>query len=137
MPTAKTLLALDVGEKRIGVALADTGVRIAMPFDTIEVDGNEIAAIAEIIVRENIDAIVVGYPRNQAGLPTQQTAYVVEFSKQLEGLELPVEFQDESLTSVVAEDWLKAHKRPYTKGDIDAQAAAIILQDYIEERYGV
>jgi putative transcription antitermination factor YqgF len=62
---------------------------------------------------------------------------VVEFSKQLEGLELPVEFQDESLTSVVAEDRLKAHKRPYTKGDIDAQAAAIILQDYIEERYGV
>lgn len=132
----KTLLALDIGEKRTGVALADTAVRIAVPYDTIDVDGTEIATITEIIVREKVDVIVVGYPRNQAGLPTAQTSYVESVADRLKDVDVPIVFQDESLTSVIAEDRLKAHKRPYTKADIDAQAAAIILQDYLEITYG-
>lgn len=136
MSATKNLLALDVGEKRIGVALADTAVRIAVPYDTVEVDGNEIATIGALVVSESINIIVVGYPRNQAGLATAQTLYVEKFVEQLAHLEATIVFQDESLTSVMAEERLKAHKRPYAKGDIDAQAAAIILQDYIEEQYG-
>lgn len=136
MPISKTLIALDVGEKRIGVALADTGVRIAVPYDTIEVDGDEVKNIIELVEREQASIVVVGYPRNQSGLPTLQTAFVERFVERLEDLDAEIVFQDESLTSVIAEDQLKAHKRPYTKGDIDAQAAAIILQDYIEEKYG-
>ncbi len=136
MPINKTLVALDVGEKRIGVALADTGVRIAVPYDTIEVDGKEIENIIELVMSESASIVVVGYPRNQSGLPTLQTAYVEKFVENLSELDAEVVFQDESLTSVMAEDQLKAHGRPYTKGDIDAQAAAIILQDYIEEHYG-
>lgn len=136
MPASKNLLALDVGEKRIGVALADTGIRIAVPYDTIEVDGSELRTIAELIVSEAIHTVVVGYPRNQAGLATAQTIYVEKFAEQLTGFEAQIKFQDESLTSVMAEERLKMHKRPYSKGDIDAQAAAIILQDYIEENYG-
>ena len=136
MPTSKTLIALDVGEKRIGVALADTGVRIAVPYDTIEVDGDEIKSIIELVEREQASIVVVGYPRNQSGLPTLQTVFVERFVERLEDLDAEIIFQDESLTSVIAEDQLKAHKRPYTKGDIDAQAAAIILQDYVEEKYG-
>ena len=136
MPINKTLAALDVGEKRIGVALADTSVRIAVPYDTIEVDGSELKTIAELILRESASVIVVGYPRNQAGLATAQTAYVQQFAEQLEEFDVEIAFQDESLTSVMAEDQLKAYGRPYSKGDIDARAAAIILQDYIEEKYG-
>ena len=136
MPVSKALLALDVGEKRIGVALADTSVRIAVPYDTIEVDGNEVTAITELVVRESVDTLVVGYPRNQLGLATAQTAYVERFAEQLTELGVTIAFQDESLTSVAAEERLKAHARPYTKADIDAQAAAIILQDYLEEQYG-
>jgi putative Holliday junction resolvase len=136
MPISKTLIALDVGEKRIGVALADTGVRIAVPYDTIEVDGDEIKSIIELVEREQASIVVVGYPRNQSGLPTLQTVFVERFVERLEDLDAEIIFQDESLTSVIAEDQLKAHKRPYTKGDIDAQAAAIILQDYVEEKYG-
>lgn len=132
----KTLIALDIGEKRTGVALADTAVRIAVPYDTIDVDGTEIATITEIIVREKVDAIVIGYPRNQAGLPTAQTSYVESVADKLKDVDVPIVFQDESLTSVIAEDRLKAHRRPYTKADIDAQAAAIILQDYLEITYG-
>lgn len=136
MAASKNLLALDVGEKRIGVALADTSVRIAVPYDTIEVDGNEVLSITELIVSEKISTLVIGYPRNQAGLATAQTAYVERFAEQFAELDVDIAFQDESLTSVMAEERLKNHKRPYSKADIDAQAAAIILQDYLEVRYG-
>ena len=132
----KTLLCLDVGEKRIGVAVADTSVRIAVPFATIEVDGDEITSIAELVIKEEATTIIVGYPRNQKGEPTTQTDYVEKFVKRLEPLDVTIEFQDESLTSVIAEQRLKSYKKPYSKGDIDAQAAAIILQDHLELYYG-
>lgn len=134
--SSSTLIGLDVGEKRIGVSVADTAVRIAVPFSTVEVDGTEIETIAEIVVKEGADTIVVGYPRNQAGEATAQTAYVEAFVSRIETLAPNIVYQDESLTSVMAEQQLKAHNKPYTKGDIDAQAAAIILQDYLELHRG-
>ena len=132
MSSNRTLVGLDVGEKRIGVAVGDTGVRIAVPFTTIEVDGSEMQSIAEIVLKERADTVVVGYPRNQSGEPTAQTRYVEQFAAQLENIAGTIVFQDESLTSVLAEQYLQSHKKPYTKADIDAQAAALILQDYIE-----
>lgn len=131
---AKTLIALDVGEKRIGVAVADTSVRIAVPFTTLEVDGTELKEIALLAVKEQADTIVVGYPRNQSGEPTAQTEYAENFAGQLKDI-AEVQFQDESLTSVMAEQQLKSLGKPYTKGEIDARAAAIILQDYLEIHY--
>lgn len=129
---SQSLVCLDVGEKRIGVAVADTSVRIAVAFDTVLVDGNELNNIAEIVIREGTKTIVVGYPRNQQGETTAQTAYVENFAKQLETIVDDIVFQDESLTSVIAERRLISMKKPYTKADIDAQAAAIILEDYME-----
>src|SRR3989344_868757 len=128
---SKQLLSLDVGERRIGVAVADAAIRIPVALETIEVDGSELTAIAKIVTLDSIDTIVVGYPRNQSGEPTAQTTYVLQFAQQLKDM-APVVFQDESLTSVIAEQQLKADKRPYTKGDIDARAATLILQDYLE-----
>lgn len=133
MSQSKTFLALDVGEKRIGVALGDSGVRIAVPFDTIEVNGTELEQIARIVIDENVSTVVVGYPRNQAGEPTAQTAFVEEFAKRLQDIAPKLEFQDESLTSVLAEQRLQSYGKPYSKGEIDAQAATIILQDYLEQ----
>jgi len=130
--TSQSLVCLDVGEKRIGVAVADPSIRIAVAFDTIEVDGNELSKIAEIVIRENAETIVVGYPRNQQGETTAQTAYVERFAENLQDIAKNIVFQDESLTSVMAENRLIDMKKPYTKGDIDAQAAAIILEDYME-----
>ncbi len=134
MSQNKSYLALDVGEKRIGVAVGDSGVRIAVPFETIEVDGSEIERIARLVIDQNADIVVVGYPRNQSGDATAQTEFVETFAKQLEDIAPQLVFQDESLTSVIAEQQLKSYQKPYTKGDIDAQAAAIILQDYLEQR---
>lgn len=136
MTQNKTLIGLDIGERRIGVALADTGVRIAVPHDTLEVNGDELKAIAKLYVDQDASVLVLGYPRNQSGEATKQTEYVEVVAEQLRAMELPVEFQDESLTSVLAENQLKSYNQPYTKGDIDKYAAALILQDYLEQRYG-
>lgn len=132
MSHKRSFLCLDVGEKRIGTAVGDDAIRLAVPFETIEVDGNEIEAIARLAVTESADTIIVGYPRNQSGETTAQTAYVEAFARRLTDI-AEIIFQDESLTSVIAEERLKSYKKPYTKGDIDAQAAAIILQDYLEQ----
>ena len=132
MTKARRALALDVGEKRIGVAHGDSAVRIAIPYDTIERDGSEVETIARLVIDGGVDEIVVGYPRNQSGEPTQQTEYVEEFAAQLKYLPAKIVFQDESLTSVLAEQQLKASGKPYQPGDIDALAASIILEDYLE-----
>lgn len=128
------LLALDVGEKRIGVAYASSETPIAISLTTINVDGTEIKKILDIINDKNVGVVVVGYPRNQSGEPTAQTTIIESFAKRLREY-VEVIFQDESLTSVMAEDNLRLSGRPYEKADIDALAARIILQDYLEENY--
>src|ERR1700712_4453322 len=133
---SRTFISLDVGEKRIGVAVADDSVRIAVPYTTIVVDGTELEQIAKLAIDQSADVIVIGYPRNQQGEATAQTDYVEKFAKQLEDLGPKLVFQDESLTSVIAEQRLIDQKKPYSKGDIDANAASIILQDYLEANYG-
>lgn len=130
----RNFLALDVGERRIGVALADYGVKIAVPFDWLENDDKIIEKITELAIDHDIDEIIIGYPRNQSGEPTKQTQYVEDFAKRLAEIDLDVEikFQDESLTSVQAEQRLGSNLKD--KGQIDAEAASIILQDYLESR---
>ena len=129
---AKNFLALDVGEKRIGLAMADSQVRIAVPFGWVANDERGMEELAEIMLRHDISLVVVGYPRNQSGEPTQQTEFVVDFVRRLGQLDIDAEiaYQDESLTSVQAEQRLAGKIKD--KGEIDAEAASIILQDYLE-----
>lgn len=135
MSPNKALIALDVGEKRIGVAIADGVVAIASPFVTIEADDTEISQVSRIVQQENVGTIVIGYPRNQSGEPTAQSEVVEKFRSRLEGaVNIAIVYQDESLTSVLAEERLKSYRKPYTKADIDALAAALILQDYVETK---
>ena len=129
-------IALDIGEKRIGVAEADSSTRFPRPIGVVDVDGLELERLREMITEVQPTEIIVGYPRNQAGEPTKQTAAVMTFAKNLDKYGVPLLYQDESLTSVMAEDYLKKQKKPYTKADIDAHAAAIILGDFLEARYG-
>ena len=130
---AKNLLGLDIGTRRI---VANSSIKIAIPLTTIEVnDGDEILQINKIIVNEKIDTIVAGLPRNMSGEETAQSVYTKEFLENFKLSVNEIKFQDESLTSVQAENILKSYKKPYTKGDIDMQAAAIILQDYLEENF--
>lgn len=128
------ILSLDVGEKRIGVARADSSTRIAVPVGTINVDGSEWQEIAHIARMNSTNFFVLGLPRSNEGNETAQSAYVRQFAKTLiEKIpEAKIRFQDESLTSVVAEERLKSRKKKYEKGEIDAEAASIILQDFLE-----
>ena len=128
------ILALDVGEKRIGVARADSGTRIAVPVGYIEVNGSEWQEIAKMARLNNTNFFVIGLPRSNEGNETKQSLYVRQFVKKLTEKvpEARVRLQDESLTSVLAEKRLKSRKKPYAKGDIDAEAACIILQDFLE-----
>lgn len=126
-----SVVALDVGDKRIGVAHAETSLRLPVPYTTIDVDGLEVNRLREVVAEFEPKVIVVGYPRNQQGEATQQTQKVKDFSQKLVQFGKEIVFQDESLTSVLAVEQLQASGRPYNKPDIDAQAAAIILGDYL------
>jgi putative Holliday junction resolvase len=133
MDNKRTYLGLDVGEQRIGVAQGDSIGRIAQPIATVEVGSNEVAAIKTLVADYDVTDLVVGKPRNQSGDETPQTQWVKAFAdEKLANLGLIIHWQDESVTSVIAEERLKARKKPYSKGDIDAEAASIILQDYLE-----
>ena len=128
------IIGLDVGEKRIGVAKVDSDTRIAVPVGFINVDGLEYQEIAQVARMNNTNIFVIGLPRSNEGNETQQSLYVRNFAKVLveQIPDAKVRFQDESLTSVVAEERLKSRKKKYEKGDIDAEAASIILQDFVE-----
>ncbi len=133
MSQNKQYLALDIGEKRIGVALADSQVRIPIAIETIAMNDETFRAdIARLVTAHDIDTIVIGYPRNQSGEATAQTAYVEAKAAELKDIDAKVEFQDESLTSVIAQQRLDAKAGAYQKEAIDAEAAAIILEDYLE-----
>ncbi len=128
------IIGLDVGEKRIGVAKVDSSTRIAIPVGYVLVDGSEWQEIARIARMNSTDWFVLGLPRSNEGNETKQSLYVRNFAKVLVE-KIPgakIRFQDESLTSVVAEERLKSRKKRYEKGEIDAEAASIILQDFIE-----
>ena len=134
------IIGLDVGEKRIGVAKCDTSVRIAIPQNTIAVDGTEFQQIAKIAQLIGTDFFVLGLPRSNQGTETAQSEFVKKFAVELKK-HLPsakIRFQDESLTSVEAEARLKSKKsyrrsgKLFKKGEVDSEAATIILQDFLE-----
>ena len=135
------LIALDVGEKRIGVAKADSSVKIAVPLGMVPVDGQEINAIVRLCNVQNVDNIVIGMPRNLQGQLTQQSEYVKKFTESLNatlqsvkpnGKIIGLFYQDESLTSVQAKQNLQSRAYDKKSGDIDAEAATLILQDFLE-----
>ena len=128
------VLGLDVGEKRIGVARADSSTRIAVPIGFLNVDGTEWRELGRLSQLHGTTLFVIGLPRSNEGNETAQSVYVRNFAKALV-TRIPgakVRFQDESLTSVLAEERLKKRRKVYEKGEIDAEAASIILQDFLE-----
>ncbi|MEA1958383.1 MAG: Holliday junction resolvase RuvX [Chloroflexota bacterium] len=130
------ILGLDVGGKRIGVALS-TGL-IAVPLTVIESAGgdedfNRVLALAD---EYDAERIVVGLPRSMDGSIGSQAESVIEFSKGLaKRTDIPIDTCDERLTTVTAERLLRegGARRGKRKANIDAMAASVILQAYIDE----
>ncbi len=126
------IVALDVGAKRIGVATAHVVARLAAPLQTLEVTDDIVQQILQILTEQQAVALVVGLPRGMEGQETAQTHAVEEFIGGFrQQITIPVYWQDEAVTSVLSEAALQTKKGSYTKGDIDAHAAALILEDFL------
>jgi len=131
-------LGLDIGDRWIGVALSDPGGILASPLTIIERtdDSQALAAIADIINKEQVGKIVVGLPLSLDGTLSGQAGKVKEFTDKLaEQIKIPLEYRDERLTTVMAQRLKRASggKKGRGKTRDDAEAAAVILQGYLDE----
>jgi putative Holliday junction resolvase len=130
-------LGLDVGERRIGVAIADELGLIASPFAVVRRRPGDLKDIRDLAQQKAVIRVVVGMPTGMSGREGPQAATVRAFADELAevlGPDLPIEFWDERLTTAVAERALRGQgsTRSRRKGDVDAMAAAVILQGYLD-----
>jgi putative Holliday junction resolvase len=136
-------LGIDYGARRIGLALSDATATLASPWrllqrppseaETLRLMIKEIAALAKD--DDGLEAVIVGWPRRLDGSPTHQTAIVETFASALKAqIAVPVILQDERLSSHEAESRLAARETDWRKrkAKLDAAAAAVILQDYLD-----
>jgi len=127
-----SVMALDVGSRRIGVALAHPTARLAQPLLTLDRSDKTLEDIQKLIDEHSVGSIAVGLPRSLDGNITQQTRDTIVFINQLRAFtSVPVFEQDEALTSRQAEAELIDRAKPYTKADVDSLAATYILQDFL------
>lgn len=139
------ILAIDLGRKRIGLALSDPSATLARPWKVLERGAsdrkalNEIARVAGELAAEDdgLGQVVVGLPLRLDGSPTDQTPHVQEMAEGLRRrIAVPVVLQDERLSSHEADSRLAVNERDWRrrKAQLDAAAAAVILQDYLDAR---
>lgn len=130
-----SIMALDYGNARVGVAIGHSVARIPHPHGAFSTGDTLFSDLEKLIKAENVQRLVVGMPYAPGGGDTEQTMLVRDFVAELEKrLTVAVTTIDESLSSVEAEKLLGGQR--VDKGVIDAYAAAIILQRYFEEQVG-
>jgi putative Holliday junction resolvase len=137
------VIGIDLGDRRIGVAVSDATGTLARPLKTIQRGSSEQAAIAliratidELAQDDEVACIVVGLPTRLDGSDSDQTPKVRKFVQRLAAeVDVPVVMQDERLSSHEAEARLAATERDWRKrkAQLDAAAAAVILQDYLDQ----
>ena len=130
------ILALDVGDRRIGIALSDSAQIIATPHSvyTRVGWGPDVKHIRKLYDENEAVLVVCGLPRNMDGSVGFQAEKVQAFASQLEKAGLPIAFQDERLSTVSAHQALieGGMRRDDRKGTVDKVAAAVILQTYLD-----
>lgn len=137
------IVGLDVGERRIGVAVSDPTATLARPVGTVRTSGLTGDAVEQASLElarlaaedDGVASVVVGLPRRLDGRPNEMTPKVEAFAAELgRRTSLPIVLQDERLSSREAESRLAERERDWRvrKARLDAAAAAIILQDYLD-----
>lgn len=126
--------AIDVGDIRVGLAIASKAAMLPRPFATLNNDAKIWDRLNEIFAENAVDTVVVGLPQNRDNKDTKQTQKTRNFVKKLEEkLRVTIEWQDEALSSARAKDELISRGKRFDKEDIDALAATLILEDYLKE----
>ncbi len=130
-------LALDLGEKRIGVALSDGLKMVAQAHEVFIRTSRkaDFAHVRELIQRENVSRIVIGLPISMDGTEGDMARWARDYGRDLgEKLEIEIVFWDESFSSEIAAESMAAYgySRKKMKGKLDAVAAAVILQGYLD-----
>lgn len=135
---------MDIGERRIGVAVSDDSGRIARPLTTLQraSKANDFSRLARLVIEQAVGSLVIGLPLNadgSAGPQAQRTErYAAGLAESLRaaGLDLPMTFWDEHLSTEHAQEAMIAAGRRVRdrRTRIDAVAAAVILQDYLDEQ---
>lgn len=129
------VLGIDHGDARIGLAVAETIIGIAHPHAVIESNEKALQEIADLVVKESIETIVIGLPLSLSGEEGKQASVVRLFADKLSRIiEAKIIFQDERLSSRHAENILIGmnKSRDERKAGADAHQAAIILQTYLD-----
>ncbi|MEP7118240.1 MAG: Holliday junction resolvase RuvX [Acidobacteriota bacterium] len=138
-------LGIDYGGRRIGLALSDASGTLASPLRVFERPRSEpetVRLVCQEITRlmaedDGLATVVVGWPRRLDGTPTEQTPIVEAFARAIgTAVAIPVVLRDERLSSHEAEERLAIKERDWRKRKLklDAAAAAIVLQDFLDER---
>ncbi len=137
------ILGLDVGERRVGIAISDPTATLARPLQTLVRGSREedSAAVAALVAEHNVGLIVVGQPLSLDGTEGPQARRVARYADALAArLGIPLIPWDERFTTAVAEEILrqnrKKKRRACAKDEVDAVAAAVILQSYLDSRNG-
>lgn len=132
-------LGLDLGTRTLGVAISDDLRFLARPVETVRFDEDDLSTaknyVLAILKKESIDTIILGFPKNMDGSVGSQGQYSETFKSMLEeDLDVPILLWDERLTSKVASNMMKDQKlkRKQRKDAIDAMAATVILQSYLD-----
>jgi putative Holliday junction resolvase len=134
-------MALDVGEKKIGVAISDALLLTAQSRPTLHRKNlkSDISILGRLAEENEVHEIVIGNPLHMDGRESQQSEKVAKFANELRtALKLPIVFWDERLTSFAAEQHLEEMglKWRQRRDHIDKIAAMIILQGYLDSRTG-
>ena len=131
-------IGIDLGSKRVGLALSDKMNMIASPYRTLIVKNEQdlLDQLRLIIVDLKVKTIVLGLPLNMNGKDSAQTKKIREFKSVLSIFNLPIKLEDERLSSVSAKRSLVMQdiKTGHNKSEIDKRAAAIILQQFLDKK---
>jgi len=131
------ILAVDFGERRIGLATCDPTGQVVTARRTIHRKSDALAAreIAQFCAEEEVESIVLGIPRSPEGIESPFAGRVRSFGERLSrATDLPTQYHEETLTSWEAQR--RQDRRPRSKEDIDREAAAVLLTDYLSDRAG-
>lgn len=133
---SKRVIAIDYGEKRVGIAVTDPLRLFAYPLITLQNSKNLLEEIKNLLSEYECDTIVLGYPLKESGEHSSSTEAVIKFKESLSGITgLPIVLVDERYSSSVAQSRILASvtskKKRRDKSLIDKNAACVILEDYL------